>query len=149
MHQISSSWTLFNRIFFPTFFLVFFGVGNLAFWFVNFENYMMSNLLFYRVLFMAMFLVGLIVFYNTSWKLKRIDIDDEFVYVSNYFKTARYSFDMIETIKEKMSFTNNKSVYITLVLPGTFGQVIRFKPDKIRYEKFFKSNPHLTGKYSV
>ena len=77
----------------------------------------------------------------------RIDIDDEFVYVSNYFKTARYEFDLIDNIKEVKTMTR-KNVVITLKAIGTFGMTIRFVPDKVRYEKYFRKNVHLTEKFN-
>ena len=76
----------------------------------------------------------------------RIDIDDEYVYVSNYFKTARYKFDYIDKIEEFKSF-GRKTVRFDLTGAGVFGTQIRFIPDKIRYERFFKNNPNLVGKY--
>lgn len=146
MHQISSSWTLFTRIFFTTFYLVFFGVGSIAFWFTDAENVMMYNLLPFRVIFLIMFLLGIVFFRMTVWKLMRIDIDEEYVYVSNYFKTARYKFDYISKIEERVSW-GRKVIRFDLTGAGVFGTQIRFIPDKIRYERFFKENPNLKDKY--
>ncbi|HMG15052.1 MAG TPA: hypothetical protein VK590_06380 [Saprospiraceae bacterium] len=147
MHQISSSRTLIIRIFFTTFYLVFFGVGSIAFWLTDAEVIMVSNLMPFRVLFIILFLGGILVFRQTAWKLMRIDIDEEFVYVSNYFKTARYKFDYIEKIHEHKSL-GRKTVRFDLTGEGVFGTQIRFMPDKIRYEKFFRNNPELVAKYN-
>ncbi len=146
MHQISSSRTLIIRIFFTTFYLVFFGVGSLAFWFTDAENIMIYKLMPFRILFIILFLGGILIFRKTAWRLMRIDIDEEYVYVSNYFKTARYKFDYIERIEEHNSL-GRKTVRFYLTGEGVFGNVIRFLPDKIRYVRFFKENPNLKDKY--
>ena len=75
-------------------------------------------------------------------------MDDSFVYVSNYFKTAKYSFDQIEHIAEA-SLLGSKTVKFKLVGKGVFGINILFLPDKVRYDYFFKNHPILRTLYSV
>lgn len=148
MQQISSSWSLFWKLFFPTFYLVFFGLGNLVFWLSNLENYDQSELLIMKVFFGAGFLLGLLLFYRTVWKIKRVDMDESFIYVSNYFKTARYAFDQIEKITEKQ-ILGRRVVSVYLTGKGVFGHHFSFITDKVRYDHFFKNNPVLAERYSV
>lgn len=148
MQQISTSWTMFWKLFFPTFFLVFFGLGAMVFWFGNLETYGSTNLLTLRLFFSIVLLVGILFFNRSIWRLKRIDMDDSFVYVSNYFKTAKYSFDQIEHIAEA-SLLGSKTVKFKLVGKGVFGINILFLPDKVRYDYFFKNHPILRTLYSV
>lgn len=146
MNQISSSWSLFWKVFFPTFYLVFFGLGNLIFWLSNLENYDQSELLTNRLIFGSAFVLGALLFSRTLWKLKRVDMDDQFVYVSNYFKTAKYSFDQIERITEN-KFLSRKIVRVYLTGKGVFGNRFGFVPDRVRYDHFFKAHEILSQLY--
>jgi hypothetical protein len=147
MNQISNSWSLFWRIFFPTFFIVFFGLGNLVFWFVNVDNFGHTNLHAMRLLFGIILLSGLLFFYKVLWRLKRVDIDETHLYVSNYFKAARYTFDQIQQIKEQ-KLLGRRVVNISLVGRGVFGISFSFLPDRVRYDQFCKNNPQLQSLYS-
>lgn len=148
MNQISSSWSLFWKIFLPIFLLVFFGLGTIVFWLGDLENYDPQKLTVYRIIFVTLFAIMGILFYRTTIRLKRIDMDDQFVYVSNYLKTARYSFDQIEKISEK-KFMHRKIVTVSLTGKGAFGQKIIFVPDRVRYEHFFKRHEILSTLYTA
>ncbi len=148
MQQISSSWSLFWKLFFPTFYLVFFGLGNMVFWLSNLENYDQSELLIMKILFGGGFLLGVFSFYKTVWKIKRVDMDEAYLYVSNYFKTAKYSFDQIEKIKEKQ-ILGRRVVSVYLKGKGVFGHHFGFITDKVRYDHFFKKNPTLAALYAT
>ncbi len=148
MHQISSSLSLFWKIFLPIFTLVFLGLGMVIFWFGDVENNGPGQLLVNRIIFTGLFFILAFVFYRTLIQIKRIDMDDQFVYVSNYFKTAKYAFDQIESIEEK-SFLHRKIVSFYLNGKGAFGRKILFVPDRVRYEHFFKQHEVLSNLYKT
>lgn len=147
MNQISSSWSLFWKIFLPVFTLVFFGLGTAVFWFGDLESYNQGEIVRDRIIFTGLFLILGIGFFFTLMKLKRIDMDDQYIYVSNYLKTARYSFDQIDKISEK-EFLHRKIISVILTGKGVFGKKIVFVPDRVRYERFFKRHEILSTLYT-
>lgn len=61
------------------------------------------------------------------WPLKRIDADDSYVYVTNYWTTVRYPWTDIERL-EKRRLGGRKVMVLHLKGSGRFGQQIRFLP---------------------
>ncbi len=97
-------------------------------------NYSGTIPLFVVRLMMLSFLVSIVfVWYTTLNRLMRVELDDEFVYASNYFQTLRYTYDSVENIEEwgilLFSFTT-----INLKAEGLFGKKIRFWTSSNWYE---------------
>ena len=61
----------------------------------------------------------------TILRLMRVEIDKDHVYVSNYFKTTRYTFDSIAQIDDQIILLFRVPV-IRLHAPGIFGKNIYF-----------------------
>ncbi len=59
--------------------------------------------------------------------LKRVQIDDETLYISNYIRTIAVPFSEIESIKENKLFSTHP-IWITLRNPTAFGKTIMFSP---------------------
>lgn len=140
--QLSSSWTLALRIFLPTFWIAFFGTFFLTTLFTD-KNQIgqisMNGLRWGLLAFIAIFVF---VFWKTVLRLKRIDADKEFIYVTNYFKNIRYPHMDIEKIELSKGIVFN---YGTLVLKGKgrFGDRILFIASRKRVEIFIAENPQL------
>jgi len=135
MQQISSSATMFYRLFIPTFLIVFFIIGNMALWMSEVET--QTNLVTLRLFFALGFVLILLVLYRTSYRIMRIDCDEDYFYVSNYFRTAKYSYNQIARVEEgKFLLFNIARIYLNG--KGAFGSIIRFKPNSIRYNTYFK-----------
>lgn len=140
--QLSSSWTLALRIFLPTFWIAFFGTFFLTTLFTD-KNQIgqisMNGLRWGLLAFIAIFVL---VFWKTVLRLKRIDADKEFIYVTNYFKNIRYPHMDIEKIELSKGIVFN---YGTLVLKGKgrFGDRILFIASRKRVEIFIAENPQL------
>jgi len=62
------------------------------------------------------------------------------LYVTDYFKHAKYSMDSIDSIKET-NFIILKVNTIYLKAKGIFGDKIKFVPSGRRWPKFLKSHP--------
>lgn len=75
--------------------------------------------------FLALFLLVIVSFYKTIWQLKRVEVDEYFIYVSDYFKTARYPYHQIDNIRETQ-FLGLSLVDILLKNKGIFGKKIFF-----------------------
>ncbi|MBP7184541.1 MAG: hypothetical protein KBA06_03455 [Saprospiraceae bacterium] len=67
--------------------------------------------------------------YRSWWQLHRVEADDKFMYITNYFKTIRYQANDIEKIILKKGFFSSKA-YVVLKSKGVFGQMIRFRPNQ-------------------
>ena len=99
----------------------------------------MTSLRFGLTAFVAIFIF---IFWKTVFRLKRIDADNEFVYITNFFKAVRYPHADIEKIEldKGLIFTLG-----TVVLrgKGRFGQRVLFLCSRRRLEIFLEENPQL------
>jgi hypothetical protein len=140
--QLSSSWTLIVRMFFPTLWIGFFGTFFLSVLFTSktqVGGLSTSNLGIGLGIFLAVFLF---IFYKTIFRLKRIDATPEYMYVTNYMKNVRYKHEYIQKIETSKGFLFN---YGTLVLKekALFGDRIPFIVSRKRLEIFLEENPEL------
>lgn len=136
MQRISTNLTLVYKFFIPTFYLAFWG----AFTVVSLS--LSGILLFWKIIIVAVFAGGAVLFYFTLLKLKRVEIDEHFIYVTNYFKHFRYSLENIEKIVER-DFLLLRTATIYLEQPGTFGKKIVFVPSGSLYNDFWKNHPEI------
>lgn len=140
-NQLSSNWTLLFRLFIPTLWFAFFGTFLIAVLRADKSqtdtsvNYLLYGLIFFVLAF-------LIIFRYTLFRLKRIDTDETHIYVSNYFKSARYLFRDIESITVSKGILFN---YGTLNLRGSgiFGDKIIFLASAPRLEVFRLMNENV------
>lgn len=98
MIRLSSNWTLFLKVFLPVFWISFFGGFLIAVFTSNSVQAPQFAGRKFRIGTIVFVLSGLIFFILTFLRLKRVDADNEFLYISNYFKTYRYTFDSIDKI---------------------------------------------------
>jgi len=148
MKRLSANATLFLKIFLPTFWSIFFGALVLAFLIADYQGpaYIKSGS--FKIGLVAFYLFGLLAFYLTLWKLKRVEIDNLFLYVTDYFKTARYPFHNIEEIKSNVYPFFNLGI-ITLAQPGIFGRKIYFIHKKEAFERVIIQTPELMPKVKL
>ena len=86
------------------------------------------------------FASGVIMFFFTLMRLKRVEMDEHFIYVTNYFKNYRYPYHNIEKIEES-KFLFLTLVSVCFVAPGNFGKKITFIASNSRYKAFWKKYP--------
>lgn len=134
MERVSTNLTLFYRIFVPVFWIVFFGSVTVAVWAIS------SNSLSLQLGMTFFFLTGAATLFFTLMRLKRVEMGDEFVYVTNYFKTFRYPYSNIESV-EVSQFLFVRVASINLVQGGYFGKRLLFIPSGRRLEAFFDAHP--------
>ncbi len=146
MQRISSNWTLFLKIFLPNFWVVFFGLFTLAIWLTDIRAGGFSGAGF-RIGATLFFLAGCAVLYLTLWQLKRIELDEQYLYASNYFKTYRYSHHDIEKISER-NLGIFRLVNVFLKSPGHFGSKITFLLDEAMLEDFLEKHPGFVSKFT-
>ena len=144
MRRISSSATLFLKIFLPTFWLVFFGALTIAILISgDGKDPILGNWIFKGGI-LTFFAFGALILYYTFMQLKRVEFDREYLYVTNYFKTVRYPLDDIEFISE-----TNLGLFhlghIRLKAAGVFGRKINFLQSRQKFEDFIKADPAMVS----
>jgi hypothetical protein len=89
---------------------------------------------------------GILFFVFTFFRLKRIDADDENIFISNYFKTYKYSADSIDEI---IIFNHLilKAAHLRFKGKSTFGKKIIFIPFMLNLQKFVDNNNVIMKKY--
>lgn len=137
--MLSTSTTLFWRVFVPIFGTVFQLGFVLAFWLMDEDDlYLSFPLLWIRLFFLLLLLGWLWMLSRTLWRLKRVDADDTHLYVSNYWVTVRYPWQDVERIEEKKRM-GRRVVNFCLRAPGRFGQIISFLPSSF-FDEWMKNN---------
>lgn len=130
--RISTSLTLFFRLFVPIFWIVFFGAFTVALVLTS-QLPAALNSVYFRIGVVIFYLIGLLFLYFTFLRLKRVEIDPDFVYVTDYLKTYRYPFHNIESIKE----INLYLFYLCTIRfkeKGSFGKKIHFLESRIKFK---------------
>ena len=144
MHQISSSTTLPLRIFLPILFTTFFGLFTIAVFVSDIGSLWGIPLKAVRILLPGLFFLAIIGLYRTVWQLFRIDIDAEYLYVSNFFTTARYPIQQIDRVETPKAGGLRRGT-IHLIAPGRWGQRLRFIPSRQRLRKYLQENPQAAS----
>ena len=140
--RISSNATLLLKIFIPTLYITFFGLFSVAVLFSDRSYLPFGGAALTRIVIPVVFLVFLALMYFTVLRLKRVDLGQDGIYVSNYFKTFRYAYKDIQGIAEKDYGLFNVGT-ITLKEKGKFGKKIYFLISKIHYQNFIEKHPDL------
>lgn len=144
MQRISSNATLFLKVFIPTFWIVFFGIFTIAVWRLDHTSFGAVSAQTLKIGLTVFFLIGSALLYFSLIQLKRVEMDDLYVYASNYFKTYRYPFHNIEKITERdMGIFHLVSIH--LKTPGKFGKKLRFLLDESMFRDFLEAHPEASA----
>ena len=141
--HVSSSLTLLFKYGFPTAWLVFFGAMTAAMWLTDDIN-AIGNLpvgMFLIIFTLCFFGIALLIYWSVM-RIKRVEMDEHFFYVTNYFKNVRYPYHQIERIVEK-DYLLFKVIHIILKNPATFGKKITFISSRDRFDLFLKEHPQV------
>lgn len=142
--NISSNLTILLKIFFPIFWLMFFGLALMAFMNSS-EAYVGGMPIFwFRLMLFSFILTGALVMYFSMMKLKRVEVDQDFFYITNYRQTARYPFHNIEELKE-VSYLFFKVYRLVLREPGIFGKISIFLASNNRFQKALHDVPEINA----
>jgi hypothetical protein len=142
---LSSNKTLVWRVFVPVFGTVFLTVLSLAYILTTDDD---SYTPFVpapwaKVLVALLWLGWLYFVYRALWRLHRVDADDTHFYVTNYWTTARYSWDSVASLEEKRRL-GRRVVNIHLRAAGRFGKKISFLPGST-YDEWMAQNGKAEG----
>ena len=141
--RVSSSWTLFYKVFLPTVWIAFFGALTLLVVVMNDLGSLSAHLGIKLGVF-AFFLSGLLLLWFTLMDLKRVELAEDAFYVTNFFKTFKYSYESLKEVREfDLIF-----LHITLfkfVAKTAFGKRIFFIQRRKVWTAFLQANPELLG----
>jgi len=143
MQRVSSNLTLFFKIFIPVFWAVFFGAFLIAL-FVEKEALFSTNTSNFRIGAVLFYLSGLAMYYFLFFNLKRVEFSEEHIYVTNYFKTVRYSWPSVDRISNT-SFLTFTIATIELKEAGIFGKSMTFLASRKHYKQFMLDHPGVLG----
>ncbi|MFM2395268.1 MAG: hypothetical protein RLZZ546_3251 [Bacteroidota bacterium] len=121
------------KIFVPIFYTTFFGLLTLTSFILDPEDIPLLASKTSRVILLTCYTLTAILMYFTIFNLKRVEIDEENIYVSNYLNTYRYKREDIENITTKNYFLFKLST-IAMKNKTKMGKNIRFigSPEKLR-----------------
>lgn len=142
MQRLSSNVTLIFRIFVPTFWIVFLGILIFVTFFTIHRDSFPLNNIWFRAGLLVYYFSGLVLMYFTCWQWKRVDMDSEYIYVTDYLKASRYPFKDISHVKRSSGFFSFTTV-IFLKAPGLFGDKIRFVESGNMLDQLWKDHPQL------
>lgn len=142
MKRLSSNFTIILRLFIPLIYIVFFGCLLIGSFFVTVnDSPFIANPVF-RYGLLITYTIFVTLLYFTFMKLKRVDADTEYLYISNYFKTYRYTWDSISKLNT-VNLIVCELIYVHLKEKSAFGKRIVFLASKPLVKSFFAENPDL------
>ena len=142
MQRVSSNITLLLRLFVPVFFGVFFGALTLFIWFADREYFGNLPGPTLRLVISTVMILFIAVVWLTFWRLRRVEMDTEWVYVTDYIKSARYPWSNIKHIHEH-SLGLFGLVSIELDVPGRFGRKVWFLASGSTWKPFREEHAGL------
>jgi hypothetical protein len=127
--SLSSDLTAFFK-FFPAFWIPFFGLGVLAAFLGGLQgkNGEPPSLSF-DLLMLALWIGGSIFSYLTCASLKKMSVDERYLYVSNYFREISIPLSDVADVAEN-SWLNFHPVTVKLKRSSVFGNKITFMPER-------------------
>lgn len=138
---VSTRWTLLFKLFLPTFWILFFGGIAVVTLFVDLEVKEPFTPSSARIMLFTFLFSTIALFYLLFMRIKWIALDETHIYVSNFFKVYRYTYDSISGIESSSVLWWNK-VTVHFHNKGYFGASIQFIPSAY-WAYFLDKNPHV------
>lgn len=140
MRQISSNVTLILKFFIPTFWVVFFGAFTIAVLASQNPYFEQIPAFIFKVGVCGFYLLGIWLIWYFLWSLKRVEADDSYLVVTDYFKTYKYKWEDVSRIQH-FNFQLLQSIRVHLKAPGSFGKSISFIISKRRLAQYLAEHP--------
>ncbi len=138
MHTLSSSQTFWIKVIFPLLWIGTFAAVTLAMFLEPRQDGYVSPPQI-KWIFLALTVAGAAFLYWTCMRLKRVRMDDQALYVSNYLREIRLPLQQVENVNENY-WINLHPITIEFRSETDFGKWIVFMP-KIRWLSFWSSHP--------
>ena len=133
--RLSSRQTVLVKFIFPALWIPLFGFGTLSMFLNEFEGPAPPP----KWIFLFAWVAGAVFVWWNGVRLKRVSVDDNFLYVSNYLKEIAIPLSDIHDVTENR-WVNIHPVTILLKSSSEFGDKIVFMPTA-RFFAFFSSHP--------
>lgn len=133
--ELSSKQTFFLKIILPIFFIAIFTAAILVIVFSSKKGEILPII----IVFPLIGLFGISAMYFTVMRYKKVSIDDEFLYVSNYRKEIEIPVSNISDVTE-IKWVRTRPITIHLKTESEFGRKIIFTP-KMNGFRIFADNP--------
>lgn len=133
--ELSSNQTFFLKIILPIIFIVLFLAAVIGL----ILGYKKSEIFITIVIIMLAFPVGIVSMYFTLMRYKKVSIDDDFLYVSNYRNEIKIALSNISDVTET-KWIRTRPITIHLKSDSEFGRKIIFTP-KMNGFRVFADNP--------
>ena len=146
MINISTNATLILKFAIPIFWMIFFGSFTIAAWVIPEIEEGAGPDTSTKIGMTVFFLAGVAFLYWGFLRLKRIEMDGDFVYATNYFKTYRYPWHNIDKIEEK-DYMLFRTLHIYLNNPGKFGKKIYCVISQKRLNEFLAAHPGVLSRF--
>ncbi|MEM6724838.1 MAG: hypothetical protein AAF598_12415 [Bacteroidota bacterium] len=149
MQNISSSATLALKYFIPTIWIVFFGTITIYVFLSNNAAEIVGGtegaVLGPRLGLLLFFLTGVAFFYFLFMRLKRVEVDHQFIYVTNYIKIYKYPYSNIERIeRQKILFFRPTTIHFKE--PGSFGPKVTFI-EGCKFDRLMNESPEMVAPF--
>ena len=126
MNRISSNFTLFWKLFIPSFFTAILCLFGLVLLFANNDNFDIFYTATAKWIYAVFTVLIIFLMYKKLFSFHRVEFDEEYFYISNYFKTIRLPHEGVDYITSSRIFGLTGKVH--LKQKGRFGKTIRFIP---------------------
>lgn len=147
MQRVSTNFTLFFKLFIPTFWAVFFGMFTLFALFYNQSEILLLQNIGFKIGLVVFYLLFFTIVYFTLFQLTRVEMGDEDYSVSDYFNTYRLIYEDIDQVTETHLFS---WILVRVHLKGksSLGKKISFLADKNLYNTFLIEHPGAAVKWN-
>ncbi|NBC24667.1 MAG: hypothetical protein GVX78_03525 [Bacteroidetes bacterium] len=135
IQRISSNWTLGLKVFFPTFWFVFYGAIVLALFVTPSAQLQIFGEMNFKMAVLIFYVSGSIVIYFTLMRLKRVEFDHDFLYVSNFFITLRIPWHNVKKHHERKILWLHLGSF-SFHEPTRFGKQITFIESRSLMKEF-------------
>lgn len=142
MIRLSSGWTLLLRLFFPVFYLVFMGAFTAVSIIQGGEVSPVFTTWTYRLGMVGLSIIGVLIIRFTVWRLLRLDASSTHFFITNYFKTFRYSWESIESI-QPIPWLFWTFIKIRLKEKGSLGQDLYILLEKRLWNQYLDAHPDV------
>jgi hypothetical protein len=142
MRRLSSNLTIILRLFLPLIYIVFFGciiIGSFIIT-VNDSPLLASPIVKYGML--ITYIIFILIMRFTVMPLKRVDAEEDFITISNYIKTYRYTWDSIDKLST-INLLLFDIIYIKFKDKSRFGKKVYFLASRSLVKSFFSDHPNL------
>ena len=115
--------------------MVLFGAAVIGFFIIPLFSDEVEPIGFTKYIYLFLLIIGIIFYFLISKKLRRIDADDENLFVTDYLKTVRIPLPLIKSIYFRDKYIV-RIVKITLQQKGFFGQNIYVLERENQFEEY-------------